>query len=234
MRKVRADKRKFVTLIMTENCNLACTYCYETNKTRKSMPLDLAKQIIDKEMKKEDYSELVCFDFFGGEPFLEFDKIKSLTEFIQNQNYKKPFDLFIGTNGTLVHGEIQKWLIENKEFVNCGLSLDGNKFMQDINRSNSFDKIDLDFFVKNYPNIIIKMTVSKETLPYIAEGVIFLHKVGFKQITCNLAYGIDWRDKENEKKLQDQLNLLIDFYLSNPELKPCSMLDFIQIFCIKN
>lgn len=126
----------------------------------------------------------------------------------------------------MVHGEIQKWLIQNKNIVNCGLSFDGNKYMQDVNRSNSFEKIDLDFFLKTYPNIIIKMTVSNETLSHIAEGIIFLHKKGFKNITCNLAYGIDWSDKTNEKILNEQLEILIDYYIKNPQLKPCSMLDF--------
>ena len=223
---ISADKRKFVTLIMTENCNLKCTYCYETNKTRRNMPLEIAKNIINEEMEIKDYSEMVCFDFFGGEPFLEFENIKILTEFIKKQNYSKPYDLFIGTNGTLVHGEIQQWLLDNKDIVNVGLSFDGNKYMQDINRSNSFDKIDIDFFVKNYPNLIVKMTVSKETLPFIAEGVKFLHNKGFKQITCNLAYGIDWKDKKNEEILEEQLYKLIDFYLKNPNFLPCSMLNF--------
>lgn len=226
MRKIAPEKRKFVTLIVTENCNLSCSYCYEHDKTRKTMSLDLAKKIIDDEMTKKDYSELVCFDFFGGEPFLEFEKIKELTDYIKKRNFKKSYDIFVGTNGTLVHGEIQKWLIENKDYVNCGLSLDGNKFMHDINRSNSFDKIDLKFFKDNYPNIIIKMTVSKETLPYISDGVIFLHEFGFKKITCNLAYGIDWSDAKNETILNEQLKILIDYYLSHPNLQPCSMLDY--------
>lgn len=70
------------------------------------------------------------------------------------------------------------------------------------------------------------MTVSNETLSHIADGVIFLHQKGFKNITCNLAYGIDWSDKSNEDILEKQLAILIDYYINNPQIKPCSMLDF--------
>ena len=233
MTTIPPNKRKFVTLILTESCNLACTYCYEHYKTKNTMPLEVAKKIIDDEMTKQDFSELVCFDFFGGEPFLEFEKIKTLVEYIKNKKFDKPWELFVGTNGTLVHHEIQDWLIENLGVVNCGLSLDGTKFMHDINRSNSFDMIDLDFFLKTYPNIIIKMTVSIQTLPHIAEGVKFLHQRGFKSITCNLAYGIDWSEPNNKETLEKQLNELIEFYLENPSLKPCSMLNFpIESVCL--
>jgi len=65
------------------------------------MDIELAKKIIDLEMSKDDYSELVCFDFFGGEPFLEFEKIKELTEYIKNTKFNKSYDIFVGTRRVL-------------------------------------------------------------------------------------------------------------------------------------
>lgn len=77
MRHIEPNKRKFITLILTENCNLACTYCYEHNKTKRSMSYELATNIIDQEMAKDDYSELVCFDFFGESLFLSLKKLRN-------------------------------------------------------------------------------------------------------------------------------------------------------------
>lgn len=68
------------------------------------------------------------------------------------------------------------------------------------------------------------MTISKETLPHLAEGVIELHKKGFK-ISCNLAYQIDWSDEENATLLERELLKLIDYYIEHPNIEPCSMLD---------
>jgi sulfatase maturation enzyme AslB (radical SAM superfamily) len=36
-----------ITIQVTENCNLACTYCYEKHKTKKMMNKETAKAIID-------------------------------------------------------------------------------------------------------------------------------------------------------------------------------------------
>lgn len=221
---------RFVTLTLTNMCNLNCTYCYEVNKSNRKMSFETAKSIIDSEFQNGIEKDLFLhFSLFGGEPFLEFDLICKIVDYIEKNysNYHK-YNIDITTNGTLVHGEVQEWLKEHKKAVYCALSLDGTKEMHDTNRSNSFDKIDLDFFLSMYPKQSIKMTISQETLPKLAEGVIYCSEKGF-DIFCNLAYGIDWSNKDNISILNNQLAILIDYYLNNPDVKPCSMLSD-QIF----
>lgn len=218
------EKKKSVTLTLTENCNLNCVYCYEHNKSFKTMSLEVAKKIIDKEMLADDGFNSVTIDFFGGEPFLEFQKIKELADFIISQNYDKNYIMFATTNGTLIHGEIQQWLIEKQEIFQIGLSLDGTKMMHDLNRSNSFNDIDLDFYRKYYSHQGIKMTISQQTLPYLFEGVKFCHDLGL-DCNCNLAHGIDWSNENNKFILERELMKLIDYYIENPNIKPCSLLD---------
>lgn len=217
-------KWKTVTLILTEKCNLHCTYCYENHKSARTMSIDTAKKIIYDEMTRDDFSEGVNIDFFGGEPFLNFEIIKELVEYIKSSNFKKPYTVFATTNGTLVHGEVQNWLKSQKGIFTCGLSLDGTKRMHDVNRSNSFDNIDLDFFVKQYPYQLIKMTVSNETIGDLFDGVKFCHEKGFR-VGCNLAFGIDWSNEDNVSILERELHKLIDYYLEHPEIEPCSMLN---------
>ena len=96
--------------------------------------------------------------------------------------------------------------------------------MHNLNRSNSYDDIDLDFFLELYPEQDVKMTISKETLPNLAAGVIDMHNKGFL-VSCNLAYGIDWSDPTNTAVLECELNKLIAFYLEHPDIEPCSMLN---------
>lgn len=214
-------KGRSVTLTLTNKCNLNCIYCYESKKSSSKMTYDIAKNIIDKETN-ESNGTMIIFELFGGEPFLEFDLIKKIYNCIEEKNLKK-WIMFATTNGTLVHGEIQNWLVEHKKHFVCGLSLDGNRNMHNINRSNSFDKIDIDFFRTNYPNQHVKMTISPDTLPSLSEGVIFLHEIGFR-VNCNLAFGIDWSDIKNITILEKELKLLIDYYLKNPDEEPCSIL----------
>ena len=167
--------------------------------------------------------DTVEIDFHGGEPFLCFELIKDICETVWERNYKKKFYFFATTNGSVVDEEVKSWLLKNRNRFICSISLDGNKTMHDINRSNSFDKIDYLFFVNTWPEQEIKMTISEHSLPYLFEGIKFLHENGFV-IAENFAYGIDWSDDENIRILTRELYKLIDFYLERPQLKRCKLL----------
>ena len=124
----------------------------------------------------------------------------------------------------MIHGKIKEWLFQRRNYFTCGLSYDGTPAMQDINRSNSSSKIDLDFFKMCYPSQAVKMTVSKETLPYLYDGVMYLYKKSL-DVEWNLAYNIDWSDSANRDILERELMKLIKFYLEHPQVTPSSMLD---------
>lgn len=217
------NKEKTITLTLTNSCNLSCIYCYEENKSRDVMSFDTAKKIIDNEFCVDDHKDKIIVDLFGGEPFLQFELIKQIDDYLLHASFVKKWMMFATTNGTLIHGEIQDWLKERPYFV-CGLSFDGNAKMQNANRSNSFDMVDLDFFKTQYPEQQIKMTVSDKSLSDLFEGVKFLHEQGFR-ITCNLAYGIDWSDELNKSILERELMKLIKYYIEHPEIEPCSLLE---------
>ena len=215
-------KRKTVILTLTNQCNLNCSYCYEEHNTTKANYENIIK-IIEKEFQKEDEFDEIEFDLFGGEPFLEFEMIKRIINFVETKCWTKPYLFFATTNGTLVHGKIKDWLQKQKNF-HCGLSYDGNPAMQDINRTNSSKLIDLDFFKENYPEQEIKMTISEKTINNLYDGIVYLEDYGFN-VSCNLAYGIDWSNHNNSIVLEQQLMLLIQRYLKNPHIVPSRLLE---------
>ena len=210
-------------MTLTLYCNLHCIYCYEHHKSQAIMDIEKAKRIIDVEVSNSREYDRLEFDLFGGEPFLAFDLVQAITDYICSKSIPKPYTIFLTTNGTLVHGKVQEWLKDHKCCVVCGLSLDGTREMHNRNRSGSYDDIDLEFFLSQYPQQDVKMTISKETLSSLAKGVIDLHEKGFL-VSCNLAYEIDWSAPENIDLLIRELEKLIDYYLANPEIEPCSML----------
>ena len=71
-----AKKQRNISIIVTERCNLSCVYCYEHNKSAKQMTFEIAKKIIDEELTNLDKYEYMI-DFFGGEPFFEFQVNKT-------------------------------------------------------------------------------------------------------------------------------------------------------------
>lgn len=216
-------RHKSLVLTLTQECNLSCVYCYEKNKSTRQMPLFIAQQAISKHLTNGSKEEEVEISFHGGEPFLAFDLLQQICEWMWSQNWPLPFICFVTTNGTLVHGKIQDWVSKHKEHLYLGLSLDGTRDLHNLNRSNSFDLIDIDFFLSNWPDQQVKMTLSNYSLPRLAESMIYLHKKGFL-INSNFAYGIDWSDKRNVAELSKQLDILINFYLDNPQYQPCAFL----------
>ena len=226
------DKKvRSITLTITHSCNLNCSYCYEKHKNSKRMTFDTAINIVEKELNDEsnltyDYVEI---DFFGGEPLLEFELIKDIVDYVKAKKYKNKYVFFATTNGTILTEEMKLWFAKNRDQIVLGLSLDGTREMHNTNRSNSYDKIDVDFYAKYYSDQGVKMTISPETLPSLAEGVIHCNQLGFK-VFANLAYDIDWSNKINKQILEEQLKKLVDYYIANKNQYYCSMLDIERLF----
>ncbi len=215
---------KTVIIQVTENCNLNCVYCYQHSKTKHVIKKDLIKEILSNSILKYNNYDEIHFEFFGGEPLLCFDMIKDVAEWMWTRDTNVPYLFFATTNGTLLTEEMKKWFSTNKTRFILGLSLDGTKEMHDLNRCNSFDRIDIDFFKETWPEQGVKMTVSPLTIGSFAEGVIYLQQNGWN-VAANLAYGIDWSDERNKQLLANELKKLVDFYLQNQEYTPIMMLD---------
>ena len=185
-----ANETKTIMLMLTEHCNLNCRYCYEKNKSLKTMTYKTAVDILTTELKMDDGFEQCEIQFFGGEPFIEFDLIKKICDFLWKNKWDKRFYCFATTNGTILTDDMKVWLKEHKDEFICALSLDGNKKAHDVNRCNSYDKIDKDFFKNTWPFQPAKMTISPDSLPFLADSVIELHSSGWV-FDNNLAYGVD-------------------------------------------
>lgn len=221
------EKQCTCTLYITESCNLNCTYCYEHKKGTLMMSLEVAKEGIISTFQRaiEEKVNYVEILFHGGEPFIAFKRIKQICEWLWSQDWPVKYICYATTNGTLIHGEIKKWLIQNKERFVLGLSLDGTPQMHNRNRSNSFENIDIELFRDIWPDQGVKMTPSPGTLSSLADGIIYIHKLGFKRNNCTFATGIDWTTDEfgnsiNYKEiLQEQLMKLALFYLENPDIQ---------------
>lgn len=214
-------------LIVTYSCNLRCTYCYEPKVSTSQMSEENAREYITRTVESlgDEYSEFEL-QFMGGEPLLSYPLIRSLSEWIWSTPFKvKPVTLFAATNGTLLNEEMKNWFSENKERICLGLSYDGNKAMQDTNRSQSSRNVDLEYFVRTWPEQSVKMTISPHTVGTFSAGVKDLHERGFKNISAELAQGkfVKW-EQHHLNELHKQLSSLVEFYIEHSEIPPVSML----------
>jgi len=193
------------------------------------MSLDTAKSCIDWIFNNipEYASGGVEVAFIGGEPLLEFELIKKIFEYTTKKYLNIPKIFFATTNGTCLTNEMKEWFTAHKQCFWLGLSLDGTRETHNHNRSNSFDSIDFDFFLKNWNLQEIKMTISEYSLSRLAKNIKFVHSLGFNNIGgVNLAEGcFDWEGDEHIRTLIPQLSELVDFYVKNDNIQVNKMLD---------
>jgi len=160
------------SLCVTHDCNLNCIYCYQKHAGNIKMSLDTAKNSIDWIFSNipTDMNG-VEIGFIGGEPLLEFNLIKEIVAYTCSKPQGVKYIFYATTNGTLLTDEMKLWFTAHKDCFVLGLSLDGAKETHDYNRSDSFDKIDIAFFLKNWPKQGVKMTLSEFSLNRLAENV---------------------------------------------------------------
>ena len=231
-------KVKTVTFQVTEDCNLCCTYCYQTNKTKNVMPFDIAKKFIDM-LIEDSYKDntyvslkttrgIIC-EFIGGEPLLEIELIDQITDYFRNRlvELKHPwasyFRLSMISNGVLYNTEkVQAYIKKNRRLLSFGISLDGCKELHDACRVFSDGKGSYDIavaaaidYMENYdPNVSTKMTFAPENIEYAYDAVINLIGLGYKVIHCNPIYEDKW-NSEHPKIYYQQLKKIADYILDN-------------------
>ncbi len=180
------------------------------------MSLATALTIADRELKLHPDEEVV-FDLFGGEPFLKFDLIKSLCEEIWTRYDDRKIKFSCITNGTLISPEIKEWLKKHRHHFFCHISLDGTPEMHRSNRGELFPADAAEAFAEIWPNrATAKMTISKETLNGVFEGVRYLHDLGLR-VAPSLARGLDWND-DDLPVYQAGLDKLVNYCLSSDSI----------------
>ena len=214
-------KKIFITT--TFDCNLRCKYCFEHNKTKLYIDATKMQAILHNEFCDNGDYDLFSITFHGGEPFLAFEEIKKICEWTW-ENYPNYNILFTATtNGTITNEDIKTWLRKHKKRFNIVLSIDGKKEYHNLNRGNTFDMIDFDFFLSTYSKPLVKMTVTPNTLEHIYENFMYLQQLGFNT-NPTLACEIDWDKSTDLYKIKKELYKLVQYFISNPDERPGDLL----------
>lgn len=177
------------------------------------MNLGDAIGILEKEFS-DNAEEITNVDLLGGEPLSNYFIIPPICEWIWE---KKPeMQVFIRTNGTLLSEEMKAWFSNHREQVGLGLSIDGTPETNYLNRG--VKEVDLDFFRKYWPDVPVKVTVFPESVGSLFNSLVYLYEKGFR-VTGGLAQGVEW-NKKACMLLNQQMEKLVDYYLSNLQITP--------------
>ncbi|MEG1312071.1 MAG: radical SAM protein [Romboutsia sp.] len=215
------------TIVVTEDCNLRCSYCYEgDNKNTSKMNFQTADKVINfiaKKINEESddvYQPIVIFH--GGEPLLNFEIIKYIYNKLNNV-VKKNIRYDMTTNGTILNDEIEEFILNNIDALS--ISLDGikeshNKFRIFANGSGSYDIVikNARRLLSKSSNLRVRMTFSMNTVKYMYESVKEMHKMGFKYIVPALDKLSQW-DEHSIKTLENQVDKVVAYKKENIEAK---------------
>lgn len=216
---VRMPPVTFLELILTENCNLRCSYCWERDKRPHDMSATVAHAAVDFLLTHSRDVQDVGILFFGGEPLLKFDLMKDVWEYVTRraEPLGKKISWSMTTNGTLLTEDIAQWLAEHG--VKYLLSLDGAKEDHDRHRRfpdgrGSFDCIaaKLPFMRRYQPWLGARITVTPETARSLRSSVELLHGLGINQFLFSEACGIPWTSADLAA-YETSLFALSDLYL---------------------
>ncbi len=97
----------------TMACNMACEYCFESNKNGK-MSADIQAAVVNFIEKKADSLSIVDICWYGGEPLLALDVIEAMTARLLEIGRRKNFQYgaTMITNGYLLSPEIVDKLVD--------------------------------------------------------------------------------------------------------------------------
>jgi uncharacterized protein len=128
-----------IVLNTTNQCNLACGYCYEYSDDKisttvnkpKYMGEDVAQAAIDTLIRESASRPLLHVTFFGGETLLNFPLMKWSVKYAREAAAAvgKQVDFSLTTNATLLTEEIADFLAEHR--IGVTVSIDGDKELND-------------------------------------------------------------------------------------------------------
>lgn len=112
-----------LTIAPTRDCNFACPYCFEGNRTASLMTEETEDKIVEF-IKKHKAIQSLALVWYGGEPLLAFERIQSLNAKIQALN--KTYISQIITNGFCLSDTVIREL-DNLKTTSIQITLDGKK-----------------------------------------------------------------------------------------------------------
>lgn len=224
---------------LTEACNLNCTYCYQVNKTPKTLKFESVKRLIDIVFGDADdcdkFGTFILqspFNFYiiGGESFfypkLAYDTIKYFADKLKSKKVKIDWDIWISTNGLNYDNEyVQKIIAEFKDHLNMQVSVDGCEKCHNTCRitqdgKGSYDLANYAFqkYRRQRPELYhmvpTKFTIAPENLQYFEESIMGWINDDVRNLYFNWACEREYTDDQAREYYNSGKNI-IDYIINN-------------------
>ena len=169
-----------INVNLTAVCNLGCTYCFadggDYGRITGKMESHTTDYIFDFLQDHLTASQAVRFEFFGGEPLLNFERIKEICDQSDKVHQETGINFIyrISTNLTVLPAGTLE-LFSDKKFI-VSVSIDGDAETHNRNRPTKGGKESFDKIIKNCARVreasddiilVARMTVIDDTTPLV-------------------------------------------------------------------
>jgi uncharacterized protein len=189
-----------VTLILTEDCNLRCVYCYQKQFRPVHMPPEIAVAAVRSALAAGHRH--LALTFFGGEPLLRQDDLLLVLDRARTlaRDAGASLTAKVSTNGILLTESFLARAGELGLFVS--LSFDGVRPAQDKGRlrpqgTSSFDAVlhALDLLVAARKPFGVYSVVTPDNVSHLADSRRFLWERGARILVTAVDYTARWDDE---------------------------------------
>ena len=214
------NNKKFELIINpTINCNFKCWYCYETHIKQSKMSADIINRVNRLILKIAQNEELEEFNlsFFGGEPFLYFEKIviPIINEFIpMMKNFNKQFSIGFTTNGYLINDGFISYFNEKQLKPHFQITLDGYRENHDKVRFISPTKGSYVTIINNIKKLVENEIFVRVRINYTDENIEDSYKIADDLLTIKEEVAkkyllVDFHRVWQNNKLDD-IDIIVD------------------------
>ena len=173
--------RDHAVVILTNRCNMACSYCYaQTARANDCMSRESLTKIVDYIASSPNRNKKRFTFIGGGEPTIEWDLIEFAVDYIYQCISKNQIHISITTNATLLDGNKVKWLKDHD--IHVSVSCDILPNLQNTQRPLKSKKESATIvydnirkLIENRVSISIRSTVTQLGVEHMQEMVEFIH-----------------------------------------------------------
>lgn len=227
-----------VTMQITEDCNLRCSYCFIREKRHNVMSFETAKKFIDLLLDADGrvnryvdsrHSDGVILELIGGEPLTEIDLLTRVSDyfveqlFVREHPWAARFRISLCSNGlNYFDPRFQEYLRRHRAHLSFNVSVDGSRELHDACRvdrdgNGSYDRAiaAMRHYVEHWGgSFSSKMTIAPGNVDKLGDAVKAMLETGYREINLNCVYEKGWT-LDHARTLYRQLKAAADAILDN-------------------
>lgn len=194
------------------NQGFASKNCFAYGKSNKRMSFETGQKCINYLLTNVSEANInnlpnkrreIEVGFWGGEPLLEWDLIKDLTNYaITTDKSKDILIKFSGTTNGILLTEDKFNFMEDNGLVFL-VSIDGTQETHDCFRkfrngfgSHAVIMRNMEKVLKRWPQNSVRMSVSADRVKHFFEDISYLRSAGFKDIMFSPVWETDWTEEK--------------------------------------